>query len=164
MGKEMTLSSVHNMVKDKNVLTAAQTLIQAIAYEKTVREVIEPAQQEVVDFFKFKIPEENKHLNRTSDTITNPKHMYLSDDEDFKLYLAEMDRIHREKGFEKPSPDHCPLLMAESLTREAKRVFVDLTAEYTGMDTDTILHSPDGFNSYKNYIRLTLNLLAPKLK
>lgn len=170
--KPQTLQAVKAMTKDQNVINAATAVFQAMAYEQTVREVIEPKQQEVVDFYKFKIAMENRQYGenytslterryRGNHTITRPQDMYLSDDQDFKIYAAEMDSFHREKGFQKPSPDHCPLLMAEHLTRQTKWAFVDLLEAYTGMSSEMLFRK---YSLYKQYIDLNLSLFAPLVK
>jgi hypothetical protein len=158
--KAQTLQAVKAMTKNQNLINAAKAVFQAMAYEATVREVIEPKQQEVVDFFKFKVAPENAKFH-AGEVITDRKNMYLADDQDFRIYAAEMDAFHRAQGFIKPSPDHCPLLMAESMRREAVHLFIDLLEPYTGINRNMLFAR---YKLYDQYVDLNLSLFAPLVK
>jgi hypothetical protein len=161
--ENLTLESVTSMVKDETMISLAKSLFQAIAYVETVKAVIAPKQQEIIDRHQFKTaPIWDKFEGGR--TITKESDMFLASDEDFQIYLDEMDSFHNEKGFQKISKDHCPLLMAESLLRDVQRGFVDSTKPYTGMDADMLLCSRNGLANYKTYIDLHLNLFAPTIK
>lgn len=158
--KTQTLQAVKAMTQNKNLINAATAVFQALAYEQTVREVINPKKHELVDFHKFRISPDFKGLEM-GEFITRHEDMYLAAEQDFTLYLNEMDAFHREKGFEKPSSNHCPLLMAESLTRELKAAFVELLEPYTGLSPqDLMCH----FDLRKKYIDLNLSLFSPLVK
>jgi hypothetical protein len=158
--KAQTLQAVKSMTKNPNLINAAKALFQAMAYEQTVREVIEAKQQEVVDFYKFKVPQENLRYIETP-IIKRRQDMYMASDEDFKIYASEMDSFHREKGFKKPSPDHCPLLMAESMRRETIHAFIDLLEPYTGINRNMLFAR---YKLYDQYVDLNLSLFAPLVK
>lgn len=161
--ENLTLESVKGMVKDEAMISLAKSLFQAMAHVETVKEVIEPKQQEVIDKHQFKTLKIWDKVEGPR-TITKESDMFLASDEDFQIYVDEMDSFHNEKGFKKISKDHCPLLMAESLLRDVQRVFVDSTKPYTGMDTDMLLCSRNGLNNYRTYIDLHLKLFAPIIK
>jgi hypothetical protein len=160
--QNFSVQKVKEMTQDQNLIKAATAVFQAMAYEQTVREVIAPKQKEVIDFFKFKVAPDNLDLC-DFETITRYEDLYLVSTEDIQIYIKEMDLFHREKGFKKPSPDHCPLLIAESLTRDTKEVFVDLLEPFTGLSFHQLICA--GLNkAYKPYIDLNLSLFAPLVK
>ena len=159
--KTQTLEAVKAMTKNPNLINAAKAVFQAMAYEASVREVIEAKQQELVDFFKFK-PDSKRHKwGYPHEFIQSPKHMYLADDQDFRIYAAEMDVFHRSQGFQKPSPDHCPLLMAESMRREVIHAFIDLLEPYTGIERNMLFAR---YKLYDEYVNLNLSIFAPLVK
>jgi hypothetical protein len=160
-----TIETIKTMVNESHLINAAKTVFTAIAYEQTVAEIIKTKQMEVISFFKFKsAPEWQEKLKNKKvlpELITRPEDMYLASDEDFNLYLNEMHKFHKESGF-KVKKNYCPLLVAESLTREAKRAFVDLLEPFTGISFDGLICS--GLKNYHKYIDLNLSLFAGKVK
>jgi hypothetical protein len=161
------ITSVENLKKmaaDKDCIKVATALFQAVAYEQTVREIIQPKQEEVVRFFRFKVDSEKKKtLSRykLQEYIEKASDMYLASDEDFNLYMAEMDKFHREQGFKKPSAEYCPLLMAESLTRKTRVQVADFLEPYTGISYDMVSGS---LENYRKYFDLIMHIFAPYIK
>jgi hypothetical protein len=58
--------------------------------------------------------------------------------------------------------DQCPLLVAEHLARQAEQALVDAMSEITNLSVDKLLSS--GQDQYKQFIELTLKLLAPYVR
>jgi hypothetical protein len=85
---------------------------------------------------------------------------YLMSDEDMTIYCKELHTRLVAAGLKKDSEEvgRCPLLCAESDTRDAKRLMTDLTTEYTGLTFDLLICK--SLESYKQYIELILNLMA----
>lgn len=155
--KPITKQTLKDITKDYAVITAAETIFIAMAYEQTVREQLEPIQQEEVEFWKFEVCEDMKRFEPET-LITDFKMMYLASEEDRKLYWTCMNEHHNRLGFKKKSKDHCPILVAESQTRDAKRLLIDVLEPFTGINEDHLIGC---MKHYKEYIELHLNLLAP---
>lgn len=148
------------------MVQAAKNVFIAMAYTETIRPIVEGYQKKVLNFFQFKNNGELKRLSKRfpeikERVILNPKESYLLDDEDFKIYLAECN-IEREKaGLKVDNPDFCPLLVAESLERDAKRCLVETMETITGIETSILTGH---LEEYKKVVDLTLRLLAPYCK
>lgn len=156
----LTVNTVKTMLHDKSLATLAKTVFQAMAYESVVRDIVEPKQQEVISFFKFKVAPDNLRLTDKT-MIESYNELYLVSDEDMQLYCKEMHEFYIEQGF-KVDMNYCPLLMAESLTRDAKRYFVDALSSYTGLTFDRLICS--GMSIYKEYVELNLKYFASVVK
>lgn len=164
----LTNESVAQMVSDKDNIKVMQSLFEAVAYQETIRSIIEPLQQEIVDKYKFKTSQEwvDKRASVNEDftervVITTPKHMYLADDDDFNIYLKELERGYERVKCLPKKKGNCPLLEAESFVRDVKREVADYFEPYTGMNYNQISYS---LESYKKYFDLLMQLFAPKIK
>ena len=144
------------ITEDKAVIKAAEAVFKSMAYEQTVRDIVYPKQKEVIAFYKFQTAQEWTDRGMTPKQITEPKDMYLAEKEDFDLYLREMQDFYKEAGFN-VKPDRCPLLIAESTTREAKNLLIEVCEPYTGISFDDLMHN---FKYYDQYIDLTLRLMS----
>jgi len=147
--KNLNVKDVENMANESHLITAAKTVFEAMAYESCVREVVEPKQQKVVDFYKFAVcPEMLKYNAGTQ--ITKATQMYLASDDDFQIYLKEMNLFYIAEGFKLPAFGYCPLLMAEDLTRQAKMYFVDALEPYTGLSYKNLICSEHALENLHN--------------
>lgn len=71
---------------------------------------------------------------RTGERITDPKWLYLSEDDDLCAdYFKQCDALHREHGFTGPE-GHCPALIAENLLMAAQRELLNLASPLFGVD------------------------------
>lgn len=142
------------------LITAAKTVFMAMAYTQSVREIVEPYQTELLAFWKFKVAPEwlEKRGAPDFDVITEHKHSYLMDDSDSQIYFKELHCKHLEHGF-KVQMNYCPLLTAESLESDAKKVLLEMAEPMTGISGHKLLCA--GLDKYKMAIELLLQLCAP---
>ena len=159
--RETTEAKFREMVGDDECIRVVGALFQAIAYCETVRSVIEPKQKEVLAKHQFKIAEKYAERKGKDRVILDHKHVYLLSDEDFEVYLDEMDAFHKEQGFSKPARDYCPLLIAEDLVRKVKIEVTEFLQPYTGISYDKVSYNLD---TYKRFFDLILGLFAPKVE
>jgi hypothetical protein len=162
----MDKAKFYEMVADESCVKVVSALFQAIAYCETVRSVIEPKQKEVLAKHQFKIaPKWQERFEKRGfsydKVIVDHSDLFLIADEDFQVYLDEMDVFHREQGFDKPAKEYCPLLIAENLVRDVKKQVTDFLEPYTGISYDMVSYSLD---SYRKYFDLIMGLFAPKVK
>lgn len=156
------------------MISAANAVFMAMAYTETVREVIEPVQKRLlqenhykIDFNRFARTERDyEHMKKeVGEYCRDWKYLYLIFDKDM---TDLMNKAHyqytRVLGFKVKDVGYCPLLCAESMEREAKRLLVDIMQPVTGLSADDVLCSKNGLDNYKKLIELTLKLLAPYTK
>ena len=162
-----TEQDVKRMVNDADNIKLMQTLFEAVAYCETIRDIIEPKQQEIVDAYGFMVSDEwierKEKKGRTvqKERITSHKDMYLASDEDFNLYLKELKAFYKEKGLKVKRDGNCPLLEAESLVRDVKMHVANAFEPYFGFGYNKISYS---LESYRKYFDLLMTMFAPVIK
>ena len=157
--KKLTVEILKQITADPDCVKVVNALFEAIAYTETVRAIIEPKEQEVINFFKFKVKQE--YIDRWPDDniiIDSASRMYLADKEDFQIFWKEMDKFHNESGFKKKSPDHCPLLEAEELVRLVKIQVCDFLEPFLEIKYCEISHTLEAFKTYYEFI---MKMFAP---
>jgi hypothetical protein len=157
--KIKTESDMRAMVKNEACITVMTAVFEAMAFCETIRSIVEPKQQEIVSLYKFKVRDEFKE-RRGIEVIEFPKHMYLADESDWKLYDNEMIAFYKEQNL-KHKEGCCPLLEAESLVREVKRHAVGILEPFTGISWDNVCWN---LKNYEKYMDLMLTLFAPVVK
>lgn len=156
-----TADEVKKMTSDQDCIKVVNALFEAVAYAETVRALIEPKQQELIDFYKFETADMwTEKYGDPKRIITKYDHLYLASDEDSDLLYKEMHKVHLELGF-KVEMNYCPLLIAEDLVRKVKVQVADFLEPYMGMSYDQISYSLD---SYKMYFDLVMTMFAGVVK
>ena len=139
------------------MIQAAQTLFMSMAATDTIRVVVLAYQQKEIDIM---MP-----LNRYDGSlITSPEHDYAMCDEDFRIYFAAIKKHRDAAGLKVNNDDECPLLVAESIQRDAERNMINALYPIIKLSVDDILLNKDGLSLYKEVIDLSLKLLAPFCK
>ena len=154
---KLTAKKLQEMTSDLSCIKVVNTLFIAVAYCETIRAIIEPKQQEIVEFYKFKIA---KDMGETG-VIKKHEHMYLASDEDFQIYMKEMDKFHCEQGFEKPGFEYCPLLMAESALRDVRIQVCNFLKPWIGLKYSDISWK---LETHKRYFDLIMTMFAGAVK
>ena len=156
-----TVESLKNMTSDPDCVKVVNALFEATAYEQTVRELIEPKQQEVIDFFKFEVSDESvEKLRAEKRAITKHRELYLISEDDFILYEKEMHDFYTQSGFD-VKYGYCPLLIAERMTRDVKIEVCDFLQPYIGISYD---HISGSLERYRQYYELIMTMFAPAVK
>jgi hypothetical protein len=145
------------------MITAAETVLMAMAYTETVRPIVEEYQKKSLAFWRFKMAEKHK-IRRGNEAvqdeiILDPKKSYLLDDHDAENYYKDCHEAALKAGFN-VKYGYCPLLIAESLQITAEWVLMDTMKPVTGIDG----HEIYDMDMRQQYIDLTLRLLAPYVK
>lgn len=138
------------------MIQAAQTLFMSMAATDTIRVVVLAYQQKEIDIMMA--------INRYDGSlITSPEHAYAMSDEDYDIYLAAI-KTHRDAaGLKVNNDDECPLLVAESIQRDAERNMINAMYPITKLSVDDLLYK-GRLSLYKKVIDLSLKLLAPYCK
>jgi hypothetical protein len=141
---------------------AAKNLFMAMAFTETIRPIVEGYQRKIINEMKPQVNERDSKISRLGfKTITEPKHSYLMNNTDFKIYLNRCNEERIKAGLKVKNDEYCPLLVAEDLQRQAERVFVETMEPITHLTADKVLCSKDGLANYKQLIDISLRLLAP---
>lgn len=154
----LTRQTLQKMSRDRNVLRAVENVLMAQAYRETVEEIVKPQQKEVLQKHQFKIADEWTDKGREPGILTNPNHLELISDEDFKIYEKEMHEFYLNEGFN-VKYGYCPLLMAENIERDAIKAMIDVFEPYTGISHFGLLCA--GLDKFNYFVNITLRFFAP---
>lgn len=146
-------------ISDDACITVMTAIFEAMAFCETIRSIVEPKQQELINFFKFKVRDEFKE-HRGIEIVTEHRHLYMAAESDWKIFEAEMVLFYKENGL-KHKEGCCPLLEAESLVREVKRHSIAILEPFTGISWDNVCWN---LKNYEKYMDLLLTLFAPAVK
>jgi len=135
----------------QQMITAAENLFVAMASRQTVEPVVRAYQKEVLSSLK-------PVSVHTHEVITDPALSYEMTDADFKVFLRECNQKRIEAKLHAPSDEHCPLLVAKELERDAEHILIEVMAPTLGLNPELLYSNLD---AYAKFIDLTLRLLAP---
>ena len=143
------------------MIAAAETVFLTMAFVQTIRPVVLEYQASILALGNWKIaPRFADRLG--SEVILDPKMSYLMTSANFALYEQKCKLARVVARLHVAKEDQCPLLVAEHLARQAEQALVDAMSEITNLSVDKLLSS--GQDQYKQFIELTLKLLAPYVK
>ena len=150
-----------------DMIEAAKAVFQSMALVEVLRPEIEAIQKKVLKAGKYKPCLDGYRdevleylMKEIPDYITDPKHAYRMSDKNMGHYCTELHKEYIKAGH-KVEFQYCPLLIAESMEREAKRLFVDVCAPLTGINFDDVSGS---LKNYKQLVELLLTMFASKVK
>jgi hypothetical protein len=165
--KKLTAKDLEALTKDEDNVKVAWSLFAVKAYVETIRAIVEPEQQRVIEFFKFEYDnsaysEELKQRHKFEEgPIRSHKDLYRISDEDMNIYMGEMRKFYAEKEFKLDHTDHCPLLVAKSFEIDTRRQLVDYFEPMMGINFDKLLCSPNGLKNVEQYVDLLMQIFGP---
>ena len=142
------------------MISSAETLLAAIAHEQTV--------QQKVTAYKVKIlaemrPKVSRRWTKPGDKdriILDPALDYLLSCKAFKAYHRRCTKEGYKLGYIF-RPNSCPLLLAENARLDAQTTLVKAMESVSGLSKDDLFCRPQGLETYDQYIKDSLYLLAP---
>jgi hypothetical protein len=147
------------------MIEAAETVFTAMAFEQCIRPVVEGYQRKVLAERTWATaPERMIVLQRRSDQpleqhITDIKSAWMMSEADFAVYLRRCNEERMAANLCVESDNHCPLRVAEDLTRQARGALFDVMASITGIPAAKAVTMR--MADYNKMVDLTLKLLAP---
>lgn len=146
----------------------AELLIMAQALVETVRPIVEGYQKAILAKYNFtnqRTVERFAHRGAAPvEIILDPKRTFELSEEDFAVYLKECNDARIEAGLHVDNPEHCPLLVAENVYRQAQRAFMESMESFTGINVDSLIGIIDGIKKYDDFTESTLKLVTPFIK
>ena len=128
-------------------VAAAETVFACMAMVATVRPIVEGYQRRIL----AEIGWGHLPLEQT----------YEMPDAAFQVYHDRCCEERDRANLSVDDPAKCPLLVAGHLKTLAEQVLVDSLAPMTNLTWDSLLCSGDGLASLREYVDLSLRLLAP---
>lgn len=141
----------------KDMIAAAESVFLAMAFVETIRPIVVGYQAAILKKHQFPVAKQFKDMGEIEDVVLNPDHAYLMDlKTDMPKFIKECRVEQKKAGLKTDSPEKCPLLVAESLLRNAKHVLIETMEPVTGLKASVLIYP-----HYDEYVELTLRLLAP---
>jgi hypothetical protein len=147
------------------MIAAAEAVFVAVAFEQTVRPIVEGYKRKILAERDWHMsPDTQVGMRRTGDKpidtrITDIKYAWLMSDADFAEYARLCNAARIAANLVVESDAHCPLGVAEEVTRQAKRKLAEVMAGVSGIAPETI--STMRMEHYEHFVDLALRLLAP---
>jgi hypothetical protein len=138
--------------------SAARAYVLAKAHEATVRSVVEPIQAEIIRIYK--------PMSKKLEPIPEYRFLYQASDEVAHEIYGEVERELRELHpaiMADVKPGYCPLLMAEQLTRDCKKLIVETFTQLPGLNGHKITWERlvcAGIGHLDQFVELSMNLAA----
>ena len=150
-----------NFTPTQEMIEAAETVFLAMAYEETVRPIVQAIQQKHLDEMKIQTYMEKydwtgRDWDGKNKPITKWGDLYNAKDEDFNEIYRRCYQDYL-KHWPDLKYDYCPLLMAESQRRDAQRELGRVVGPATGLDYSKIIR----LEHYRKADELNLKLMAP---
>jgi hypothetical protein len=151
------------------MIQAAENLFAAMAFEQTVRPIVEDYQRKILAERIWRCAPEylERAKRRACDEpvvshVTDIKLAWTMLKADFALYIERCNEERIAAGLAVETEAHCPLLVAEDATRKAKYALCDAMACVTKIPADAAVTLKQA--DYNRMVDLSLRLLAPFVK
>jgi len=148
------------------MIEAAENLFVALAFEQTVRPIVEGYQRKILAERTWRCaPEYLERATRMASDepveshVTDIKLTWTMEKADFAIYLGRCNEERSAAGLIVETEAHCPLLVAEDTTRKAKYALCEAMTSVTNMNADAAVALKPA--DYNKMIDLSLRLLAP---
>lgn len=144
------------------MIAAAESVFLAMTIESATRPVVESYQKKILTEREWYSDPAMSNAPGIPERITDPKYAWVMGSEDFRLYRKRCNEECIAAKLPAETDDRCPLLVAENMTRLAKKAMLDTMASVTKLDgaTAASMNAAD----YDHFVDLTLRLLAPFVK
>jgi len=161
----MTISAIPTRPSFKptpEMIAAAENVFLAMAMEGTTRPIVESYQKKVIAEREWYSDPAMSNAPGIPDRVTDPKYAWTMSNDDFAVYRKRCNEERIAAKLPAETDDHCPLLVAENITRLAKTALLDTMAGITNIDGTkaAAMKAAD----YDKLIDITLRLLAPFVK
>ena len=145
----------------KEMISLAETVMQAMALEGTVREVVQSYQCAILQAHRWPPSAEFANYPSIPKVILEPKHTYLLDQEHATEYSAQCDSARKAAGLGVIKEGNCPLLEAESMRFRAENALLAEVSKLPGLGRIDASRHVMSLEQRKQALDLTLRLTAP---
>jgi hypothetical protein len=152
-------------VPTQQMITAAETVFVALAYEQTTRAIVEGYQRKILAERRWETSSIIRASTRRRESeqdgmyVTDIKYAWMMNDADFAHWRARCNEKRIAANLRAETDDNCPLLVAEDTTRRAKYALCDSMAGITGIDGAKAVTLR--LDRYNDLVELTLKVFAP---
>lgn len=141
------------------IIRAAELVFATKAMVELVKPIVNEYETKILAEGKWKIrPEFADDFPADQLVITDRKRSYLMSEEDAAVFFQKCHEARRAAKLYVEREDNCPLAAAENNLLDAEKLLCMEMEPVTGVTKQQLLNA--GMQKYKDYIDLTLRLLA----
>lgn len=144
-------------VPTEEMIAAAETVFKAMAYEQTIRPIVEGYQNKILNERQWLYME--KYRDSLGTVITEIRSAFLMSIDDYSEFAKRCNEEREKSGLVVESSNFCPLLVAERLLVEAKFELVKAMQEVTKIPVIQMRAAP--LKTFHEFVELTLSLMSP---
>lgn len=152
-------NTMKNFTPTKDQIRAAEAVFTAMAFEATVRPIVETYELAILEKHQFRISRKWVEKGITDRLVLERKDTFLLDDEDAKVYYAECFAARDAAKLAVDDPEHCPLLVAEHLRIKAENALLQAISAIPGLET--FASGVMTMEIRKKVVDLSLGMLSP---
>lgn len=153
---QMNKENMKNFLPSQEMIAATESVFLNMAVVETIRPIVRGYQRKILLKHKMKYAKESVQKHFGSCYLTDPDHVYLLSDSDFKVYLAECRKEQEKARLKTDNPEHGPLLVAENNLRKAENLLMDSFEPLTGLKSSDINMR---FDTRTRFLELTLSYM-----
>lgn len=127
------------------MISAAECLLLAIAYERTIRPIVEGYEQKILAERKWEVKSEMQKEPGVMEYITGSNLTWLMSGEDFESFRKRCNEERVAANLVSavddslPQDDYCPLLVAVDITRKMKIALCEVMASVAKISSDDMM-------------------------
>jgi hypothetical protein len=139
-------------------IEAAENVFLRKAFIETIKPVVEGYRTAILAEKRFTVKESYRERAK-SEVILDPNYAFMMEKEDFTTYLALVNEARIKANLFAPTPDHCPLSIAEGALVDAEIVLVNELSKRP--DLETLQKAMTSIKTRQKVIESSLQLLSP---
>lgn len=144
------------------MIAAAETVLLAMTIETVTRQIVEAYQKRILNEGQWMADPAMGTAPGVPERVTDPKYAWLMTSEDFALYQRRCNEERIAAKLPAETDDHCPLLVAENVTRLSKAALLEEMSCHSKIDSACAATMKTA--DYDKLVDITLRLLAPFVK
>ena len=144
------------------MIAAAENVFLAMAIEGTTRPIVEGYRKKVIAERVWLSDPATSSDPGVPERVTDPRYAWIMAPDDFAAYCKRCNEERIAAKLSAETDDHCPLRVAENMTRLAKTTLLDTMAGITNISGAAAAGMKTA--DYDKLVDLTLRLLAPFVK
>lgn len=146
----------------REMIQTAENVYVALAIENHTRPIVEAYQRKVLGERKWLVDPDMRAEEGVEEYVTEIKYAWMMSKEDFAVYHRRCNEERVAAKLVVESDDYCPLLVAEDVTRQAKRALLEAVSPITKISGAAAAKL--SMKHQAELVDLTLRLMAPYVK
>jgi hypothetical protein len=156
--KNLDIKTLHRKLTDPTLFSLVNSWLNTKAQADHLRGEVDRIQRRVLAEVEL-LQSTNSHLDGDGSRITDPRFVYLCEDEDAcQRYYDRVEEEEEKAGLRTGLPkDYCPALYAERNLSYISHAIADLVGPILGFDKHELFLQGDGVKTWEKFIGLVVS-------